>query len=88
MPGDDNRGRRDIDGKPLNGAGKQHNEYGRALSVLSHMGATIIICVAVGLAAGYYLDKFLGTSPWMLLVFTLLGIGAAFKSIFDFAKKQ
>ena len=67
---------------------KQHNEFGKALSVLSQMGITIIVCIAVGLAAGYFLDKFLGTAPWLLLVFTLLGIVAAFKSIFDFAKKQ
>ena len=80
MPGDEKS-------KPNDG-NKQPNEFGKALSMLSHIGVTIIVCIAVGLAAGYFLDKFLGTTPWLLLVFTLLGIAAAFKSIFDFAKKQ
>ena len=80
LPGGDNSDKNSND--------NQHNEFGKALSVLSQMGVTIIVCIAVGLAAGYFLDKFLGTAPWLLLVFTLLGIAAAFKSIFDFAKKQ
>lgn len=30
-----------------------------------------------GLALGYYLDRWLGTSPWMVLVMTLGGMAAA-----------
>lgn len=67
---------------------RPRNEFGAALAMLSHMGVTIIACIGVGLAAGYFLDKLLGTSPWLLLLFILLGIIAAFKAIFDFAKKQ
>jgi len=65
----------------------QGNEFMRALAVLSQIGITIIMCVAVGIFLGLMLDRWLGTSPWLLIVFTLLGIIAAFKSIFDFAKK-
>ena len=67
---------------------KQPNGFIAALSLLSQIGVTIIVCIAVGIAIGFFLDKFLKTSPWLLLVFTLLGVAAAFKSIFDFAKKQ
>ena len=81
MSGDDNNRQKENQTQP-------HNEFGKALSVLSQMGITIVVCIAVGLAAGYFLDKLLGTTPWLLLVFTILGIIAAFKSIFDFAKKQ
>jgi len=62
-------------------------EFARALSVLSQIGITIISCIGVGIFIGWLLDNWLGTAPWLLLVFTLLGIAAAFKSIFDFAKK-
>ena len=65
----------------------QRNEFARALAVLSQIGITIIVCVAVGIFLGWFLDRLLGTSPWLLLVFTLFGIVAAFKSIFEFAKK-
>ena len=67
---------------------EQKNEFARALAVLSQIAITIIACIAVGIFLGWLLDSWLGTSPWLLLVFTLFGIVAAFKSIFDFAKKM
>jgi len=65
----------------------RQNEFARALAQLSQIGITIIACLCVGIFLGWYLDRLLGTEPWLLLVCSLLGIGAAFKSIFDFAKK-
>ena len=63
------------------------NEFARALAQLSQIAIMIIACLAVGIFAGWYLDRLLETSPWLLMICTLLGIIAAFKSIFDFAKK-
>ena len=60
----------------------------RAFSVLSQLGITIIACIAVGITIGWFLDKWLHTSPWLLLTCSLFGVVAAFRSIFDFAKKQ
>jgi len=65
----------------------QGNEFVRAYALLLQIGVTIIACLAVGIVIGYFLDRLLGTSPWLLLVFSLFGMGAAFKSIFDFSKK-
>ena len=65
----------------------QPNEFVLAFSHFLQIGISIIACLAVGIFIGWLLDRYLGTTPWLLLVFTLLGIGAAFKSIFDFAKK-
>ena len=65
----------------------QRNAFVLALAHFTQIAVTIIACVAVGIFLGWLLDRFLGTSPWMLLIFTLLGIVAAFKSIFEFAKK-
>jgi len=67
---------------------KGHDGFMRALTFLSQIGITILACVAVGILLGRFLDSLLGTSPWLLLVFTLLGIVAAFKSILDIAKKN
>lgn len=44
-------------------------------------------CVFIGVFLGRYLDKLLGSSPWLLLVFSLIGVGAAIKVLFDFANK-
>ena len=65
-----------------------HREFARAFSVLSQVAVTIIACVATGIVLGWLLDRWLSTSPWLIIVCTFFGIIAAFKSIFDFAKKQ
>jgi len=65
----------------------KQNEFARALAYLSQIAVSIIACLAVGIFLGWLLDRLLGTTPWLMLVCTFLGIGAAFKSIFDFAKK-
>ena len=65
-----------------------HNDIFKALAYLSQIGITIFVCVALGLFIGWLLDRWLGTSPWLLIVFILLGIAAAIKSIVDFAKRM
>ena len=65
----------------------QQNEFVRAMSFFMQIAVTIIACLAVGIFLGWLLDRFLGTAPWLLMVFSFLGVAAAFKSIFDFAKK-
>jgi ATP synthase protein I len=37
----------------------------------------LFACVAVGLAGGYFADRWLGTSPWLLLIGLAFGIVAA-----------
>jgi ATP synthase protein I len=37
----------------------------------------LFACVAIGLAAGYFADRWIGTSPWLLLIGLALGIAAA-----------
>ncbi|MDR0249053.1 MAG: AtpZ/AtpI family protein [Oscillospiraceae bacterium] len=66
----------------------KNNETLRALSYLSYIGVSLATCVFIGVMLGRFLDSKLGTSPWLLLLFTLLGFGAAVKSIFDMAGKQ
>ena len=59
----------------------------RALGLLTQMGLTFAICVLLGVLIGRFLDDFLGTSPWLLLVFAFLGVGAAFKTMYDIAQR-
>ena len=37
--------------------------------------------IAVGLFIGYFLDKLFGTQPWLLLLFTVLGVVSGFYSL-------
>jgi F0F1-type ATP synthase assembly protein I len=54
----------------------------RRLSPYLGLGWTFAITVGVGVAAGWWLDRWLRTSPWLLLAGTFLGIAAAFVSFF------
>ena len=67
---------------------KFRQELLRSLSMVSQIGLTVTACVLMGVLLGRFLDNHFGTSPWLLLVFTLLGVTAAFKSLFEFAKRK
>jgi len=54
----------------------------RQLARLSTIGVTLVAATAIGLAIGYGLDRVFGTSPWLTLTFTLLGIAAGFVNLF------
>ena len=65
---------------------KQTRDLLRALSFLSQIGITMAACVFIGVFIGKFLDNLLGTTPWLLLLFSLLGAAAAFKALFDLSK--
>lgn len=67
---------------------KQTGNLLRALSFLSQIGITMAACVFIGVWIGRFLDKLLGTMPWLLLLFALLGAGAALKVLFDLGKGE
>jgi ATP synthase protein I len=43
---------------------------------LSSIALSIPSSIAVGMFFGYWLDKWLGTKPWMIILFTLLGVAS------------
>ncbi len=59
----------------------------RRLAELSSIGLVLPSSIAVGLFLGYLLDKLLGTAPWMLLIFLVLGIVSGFLSLFRVLRK-
>ena len=52
-----------------------------AIASASVVGLNLVSATFVGLLIGYWLDRWLGTSPWLLLVFLVLGIVAGFKNV-------
>ncbi len=53
----------------------------RKIAAISSLGLMLPSSIAVGLFFGYYLDKFFGTDPWLLLVFFILGAVSGFYSL-------
>ena len=54
---------------------------------LINLGTMLFACVAVGLAVGYFADRWLGTQPWLLLIGLGFGIAAGFVMLFRSVSK-
>ncbi len=59
-----------------------------AFTYISQIGLTIVASILVGVLMGKLLDHLLGTQPIMLLVFSMLGVGASIKSLFDLSGEK
>lgn len=62
-------------------------EFNPKWFMFSSMGLELGLSVIVGLVIGSYLDKWLGTDPWMLIIFASAGIIAGYRSVYRLLKK-
>ncbi|KJS32129.1 MAG: ATP synthase F0F1 [Desulfatitalea sp. BRH_c12] len=53
----------------------------KELAYFSTIGLSMALAIFIGLAIGVYLDRIWDTSPWLTLIFLILGIAAGFKNI-------
>jgi len=63
-------------------------ELFRELGKYSALGLELAIAVILGLAIGYYLDKWLGTGPWMTVIWMAIGFAAGLRSLFRAALRS
>jgi ATP synthase protein I len=59
----------------------------KQIASYSTLGLEMGLSVAVGVAIGYYLDKWLKTEPWLLIIFIFVGAAAGFRSLFRALKR-
>ena len=52
------------------------------VSRYSTVGLELGFSIAIGVFAGYYLDRWLGTLPWLTIFLLLCGVAAGFKRIY------
>jgi ATP synthase protein I len=62
-------------------------EYWQTLSKAWMVGLQLVSGTFIGLLMGIFLDKWLGTKPWLTIIFLLLGIAAGFKNVFQEIQK-
>lgn len=62
-------------------------EFMRSLGILSSIGISMVAASVIGLFIGYSLDKWLGTTPWMTLIWLGIGIAAGFRNIFILTRR-
>jgi ATP synthase protein I len=60
----------------------------KLVGLASTLGLTIVIATFIGLALGLWLDKVFDTSPWLTVIFLILGIIAGFRNFYRFMTKS
>lgn len=58
----------------------------KALAELAQVGMTFVVATALGLGAGYWADRLLGSGPWLTLLGLGVGIAAGFVNLFRAVK--
>jgi ATP synthase protein I len=66
---------------------KETRRYLKELGYYSSLGLSVSLSIVIGLALGVYLDRRFDTSPWLTLIFLVLGILAGFRNIAHAIKK-
>jgi len=54
----------------------------KTLGIVSSMGISVALAIAIGVYVGLALDGWLGTSPWFFFIFLFFGIAAGFRNIY------
>ena len=75
--------------EPKKAAKTEEGRVARGWSLLkfSSLGIEMAVATFIGWGIGYWLDMQLGTEPWLMLVFLLLGVAAGFRGVFRAAKE-
>ncbi len=50
--------------------------------MLATVGITFVVATAGATIGGYYLDRWLGTTPWFTLIGIGVGVAAGFRDLF------
>jgi ATP synthase protein I len=77
-----------MTGKPVGSPEGQppargEDEGGTSVGQFAGHGMTFVVAVLGGLYLGQWLDRRLGTDPWLLIVGVFTGAGAAFWSMYS-----
>lgn len=59
----------------------------RQLAGLSSLGITFAVSIAIGTVIGIALDRWLGTSPWLMILFFVFGVAAGFANLLKDLKR-
>ena len=66
---------------------QERRAFFRELGRYSALGFEMALSVLIGMGIGYYLDKWLGTAPWLMIVWLGFGFAAGVRSLYRAAKR-
>ena len=59
----------------------------RPLLTLAGIGLTFVLATAGATIGGYFVDRWLGTTPWFTLIGIVVGVAAGFRDLFRTLKR-
>jgi ATP synthase protein I len=59
----------------------------KTIGALSTVGLSFVLAIVIGVAAGVYLDRRLGTSPWLFLLGFVFGLAAGVLNVVRTSRK-
>lgn len=59
---------------------------GTAMGLGLRIGVELVVGVAVGAGGGWALDRWLGTTPWLMMLGLILGFAAGLRNVFRSAE--
>jgi len=60
----------------------------QSLSTYSQLGVSMVLCVVVGFLIGGFIDSKFSTSPVFLIIFTIMGVIASYRTLFRLSEKE
>ncbi len=69
-------------------SGKAHQPVSKGMRQGNRVLTELIAGPLGGGLVGWFLDRFIGTAPWLLLVCIFLGIGVAFRNILKISAER
>ncbi len=60
----------------------------KTLGLVSSMGISVALAIAIGVYVGLTLDRWFGTKPWFFFIFLFFGIAAGFRNIYIIAGRE
>jgi ATP synthase protein I len=72
---------RDIDKAKPQKSSEEQRASSDAMNRAMRMGVEFVSGIAVGSIIGYFLDRWLGTMPWLFVICFFLGTAAGFKTM-------
>jgi ATP synthase protein I len=61
---------------------RERKAFYRELGRYSALGLEMALSVVIGMGIGYYLDKWLGTTPWLMVLWIGFGFAAGVRSVY------
>lgn len=53
--------------------------------LLTTAGLQVVVSLLIGFGIGLALDRWLGTAPWLMLLFIIFGVAAGFLNVYRLA---